>query len=425
MPKSKGRKRIQGKRKAKTPALTAVSIRRASPTLKIDPKKVRVPGWMVGTDPIFLDLYRKYLLGRIPGFLTRVPLEMIKEGFYLPAEGFAYKCDAPPEDVVMEQVRAIQQGARRSLHLYVNKNPACEFRFLCPDDVAICLAYKRLQIRSVPAIVFGPGRDSLPLSALETKVIPTATKLGPRVSKLVSADAPTKLASIVGEVLPDNPICVVKNISQALRPLIARLRLFHIAGREQLHYHHMIFSALVRMQETLTAIELLIEKDLWYQALALLRVLYEIHLNFYFDWLQPETNYQFLAAAAVFSNKDVAHQKRLMSEELVAEGVPSTLAAEQANTAWKAVTYASTVADKSQLPKVGILYHKDIYEFLSRVTHQDFEVASLHANRFDDELFKDIGDDVKLTYLRFMDFVVGEFVDCVNSDIGTAITSAS
>lgn len=425
MPKSNGRKNILLTRKKKAPALNAASIRRTSPTFEVDPKRIRVPDWMVGTDSIFLDLYRKYLQGRVPGFLTRVPLEMIKEGFYLPAEGFAYKCDAPPEEVVLAQVRAIQQGARRSLHLYVNKNPACTFRFLCPDDVAICLAYKRLKIRLVPAIVFGPGRASLPLSSLETKVLPNAIKLGPRISRLVSVDKPAKLPSIIGETLPEKPIFVVKNISQTLRPLIARLRLFHIAEREQLHYHHMIFSALVRMQETLTAIELLIEKDLWYQALALLRVLYEIHLNFYFDWLQPETNYQYLAAAAVFSNKDVAHQKRLMSSELIVGGVPATLAAEQANIAWKPVTYASTVADKAQLPKVGVLYHKDIYEFLSRVTHQDFEVASLHANRFDDELFKDISDDVKSTYLRFMDFVVSEFVDCIDSDIGTTITSAS
>jgi hypothetical protein len=420
MPKSKVRIKKTKLRKHDAPIISAVSVRRTRPVFEIDPKKIHVPDWMVGADPIFSDLYKKYLNGRISGFLTRIPLAFIKEGFYLTSKNFEYKCDAPPEQVVLEQISSIRKGARPPLHLYANKNPNCDFKFLCPDDVVICIAYKRLKFDCVPAIVFGPGKNPLPFSSLESKANVSALHLGARICGLVSAEPPTKLLSIVGKDLPTDPREAITKLSDAIRTQIARLRLFHITDSEQLHYHHMIFSALVRVQETLTAIELLVEKNLWYQALALLRVLYEIHLNFYFDWLQPETNYKYLAAAAVFDNADLSREKKLMSQELMSKGLAAAPAIEQANVAWRAVTYASTVSEKARLSKIGILYHKDIYDFLSRVTHQDFEVASLHANRFDNDLFKNIDDDFKLTYLRFMDYVVSEFVVCVESDIGVA-----
>jgi len=164
---------------------------------------------------------------------------------------------------------------------------------------------------------------------------------------------------------------------------------------------------------------LLIKENLWYQALALLRVAYEIHLNFYFDWLQPETNYRFLAAAAVWDTKGISKQKRLMADELKAAGVPEEAAFERANLAWKGVGMAATVSEKARLSKTGICYHKDIYDFLSRITHQDFEVASLHANRFERDEFLTIEPDVKVTYLRFMDYIVSETLYCINQDLGT------
>jgi hypothetical protein len=108
-----------------------------------------------------------------------------------------------------------------------------------------------------------------------------------------------------------------------------------------------------------------------------------------------------------------------MSDELIAEGIPAKEAIEQANIAWRPVTFASNVAEKAKLPTVAILYHKSIYEFLSQISHQNFEVASLHANRFDDDKFTTIDDGIKTTYLRFMDLIVSEFYACINGDIGS------
>lgn len=418
MPKSKSSKRNTKKVHSKSSAINAVTIRRASETVQVDPRELIVPEWMAGTDPLFADLYKKYSCGQISGLLTRMPLDLIKAGFYLVRENFSYRCDSPPDDLVLQLIRSIQMGARPALHLYANKNPSCNFRFLCPDDVAYFLAYTRLGFGSVPAVVLAPGREPLPYSSLETKANPKQREFGFRVHGLVSTVLPGEVPSIIGSDVSQDPILLVRKISRVLNAQIARLRLFHVAERGQLHYHHMIFSALIRIHETLVAIDLLIEKNLWYQALTLLRTLYEIHLNFYFDWLQPETNYKFLAAAAVFSSIDVSRARKSLREELISQGKTVDAADAQASITWRPVVFASTVSEKARLPVVGMLYHKQIYDFLSRVTHQDFEVASLHANRFDDEKYKAIADNVKLTYLRFMDLVVSEFITCVESDIG-------
>ena len=419
MPKSKIRVTQRSKQQLKPIRLDITSVRRSAETFLIDPEKIRIPEWMAESDRLFIDLYKKYLLGRIPGFATRMPIDMIKEGFYLPSRGFEYLCDAPPEEIIQEQTEDVRQGARPALHLYANQNPNDNVRFLCPDDVAICIAYRRLGFRTVPAVVLSPGRRSLPFSSFETKAFSTMKDMGLRICGLVSAETPTELPSILGETLPSNPKAAIEALSHTLRNLIERLRIFHVHHTGQLHYHHMVFSAIVRLQETLQAIEILIENNLWNQALALLRVLYEIHLNFYFDWLQPEVSHRYLAAAAIFKGTDVARERRSMTQELIANGLTSHAAAERANLAWLPVTIASTVSEKARLPKIGILYHKDIYDFLSQISHQNFDIASLHANRFDDDSFLAIEEDAKSTYLRFIDCIVSEFVVCVDEDIGT------
>lgn len=420
MPKSKKRTQKSDHVPKKSRSnIDLVSVRRTAKTVLIPSAKIHKPDWMVESDPIFISLYKKYLTGRISGNATRIPIEQIREGFYSMSSNSEYLCDHPPEDVLEELMLEIRKGSRPTLHLYSNPKPNEEIRFLCPDDVALCIAYRRLGVKSVPAIVFAAGKQSLPESSFEVRVASSAPSLGPRICGLVSAERPQKLPSILGENVFVNASTELLKLGEALVSQIERLRLFHVIKPGQLHYHHMVFSAVIRVQETLRAIELLIEKNLWYQALALLRVLYEIHLNFFFDWLQPETNYRFLAASAALGSAGLAKAKVNTSKELVEQGVSQRSAEEQANIVWKAVTFASTVAEKAKLPKVGILYHRDIYSFLSQITHQDFEVASLHANRFDDETFLTIDGELKATYFRFLDLIVTEFVFCVDRDIGT------
>lgn len=344
---------------------------------------------------------------------------MIREGFYIPGKDHTYVCDEPPEEVIAYVATQMRAGSRPALHLYPHSNPNEECRFMCADDVALYLAYRRLNIATVPAIVLAPGRQPLPNSAVEFKVSPQLKDAAPRIVGIVSVPLPEFLASSFEKGLPEAADQIVETLSKSIDHVIAKLRLFHSPMQEQLHYHHTIFSAAVRIQETLRSIGLLIKEDLWYQALALLRVLYEIHLNFYFDWLQPETNYRFLAAAAVWDTKGISQQRRLMANELVVKGMPEQLAVERANLAWKGVSMASTVSEKARLSKTGICFHKDIYDFLSRITHQDFEVASLHANRFERDEYLAIQPDVKATYLRFMDVIVTEILVCFSEDIGT------
>lgn len=416
MPKSRKRAKSKG-RSSRSIKITATSVRRIPKIYNIKLEDIDTPEWMAEPDPLFESLWLKYQKGRIPAMLTRMPIDMIRPGFYVLSKDFEYVCDAPPEEVVVGQMYDIRNGARPALHLYANPHPNDPVRFLCPDEVAVYLAYLKLGIRSVPVIVLSRGKQALPFSALEAKVVATAPEQGPRVCSFVSTEKPTELGSFFGLTLPDDPLEVLQTLSTVLEKLVARLRNFHANKTESLHYHHMVFSAVIRAQETLRAIELLIRQDLWYQALALLRVLYEIHLNYYFDWLQPETNYRFLAGATVFGDS-LAEQKRATSKELIAKGFDPATVEARSNVIWRPVAMAGNVSEKARLPLVGVAYHKDIYSFLSQVSHQDFEVASLHANRFEDETFLKIEDEVKTTYLRFADLIISEFYTAIDEDIG-------
>ena len=405
------------------PRLNALTIRRSKEDehILINPADLHIPDWMnEATDPIFGDLYAKFLIGQIPAYTTRFPIEKIKPGFYLTRQNFKYCCDTPPRELLVETEAGIRGGDRPSLHLYRNPNPKTNstFPFLCPDDVLSYLAYRNLKIDSIPAIIFAPGNHDLPFSTMEIKLHKGLEVLEPRIQRLVSAKKAEKLPTLIGVNIPECFPSVLEILIHRLDEAIKRIRQFHLSSDRAMHYHHMVFSAAVRMRETLSAIGILIQKDLWYQALALLRVLYEIHLNFYFDWLQPQTNYRFLAAAAVMGTATINRLKKETERELISKGIDKGLAEIGANIVWKPVTYASTVSEKAKLPMVGILYHSDIYHFLSQVSHQDFEVASLHANRFDNDLFMAIEDNTKITSLRFMDLIVTEFYFCIHEDIG-------
>lgn len=408
---------------SKSPRLNALTVRRSTEDEHIlfDPEDLHIPTWMhKATDPIFSDLYKKFLAGKIPAYTTRFPIAKVKVGFYLVRNNYEYCCDAPPSELIEEFETGIRGGDRPTLHLYPNPNPQTNsiFPFLCPDDAVLYLAYINLKIESIPATIFAPGNYRLPFSTMEIKSPKGLEILEPRIQRLISAEKPKEVATLIGNDIPENFSNVLSILLNNLDNSIKKIRQFHLSPAQAMHYHHMVFSAAVRMRETLSAIEILIQQNLWYQALSLLRVLYEIHLNFYFDWLQPQSNYKFLAAAAVMDTAAIHRLKEKTEKELISKGTNRALAKIGAGMVWKPVIYASTVSEKAKLPMVGILYHQDIYHFLSRVSHQDFEVASLHANRFDDELFTAIEDDAKKTYLRFMDLIVAEFCSCVDGDIG-------
>lgn len=399
--------------------LTARSIKRLPKLHYVSTELIcDTPEWSAGIDPVFEGLYKKYLTGHISGYMTRIPINSIKVGFYLPSRNFEYKCDNPPEVEIRSLMYQIQQGGRPAVFLYGNVNPNCSFDFLCPDDVVPLKAYQRLNIQAIPATVLSPGERSLPFSNFEVRTRKTDYAPQPRIRRTISTDQISSLRTIIGKAPPECPLVAIDKMMNIVRELISHLRLFHHSDTDELHYHHMIFSALIRAQESLEAIKVLIERNLWYQALALLRVLYELHLNFYFDWLQPENNYRYLALAAGLNTAGIARQRDKVIKELTDKGVEFGSAKQQANDIWLPVTMASTVADKAKLPKIGILYHEDIYSFLSQISHQNFEIASLHANRFDDEKFTAIDENVKSTYLRFMDYIVAEFTTCVAQDIG-------
>lgn len=79
-----------------------------------------------------------------------------------------------------------------------------------------------------------------------------------------------------------------EHLQSTIDVLTGRLKNFHGAYSACIHYHQTLFSVLYRLSEIIQAIRLLIKNSFYYQAVALLRSVYEISLDFYVDWLAPE-----------------------------------------------------------------------------------------------------------------------------------------
>lgn len=295
--------------------LNALNVRRSreSEFVPIKLEDIHIPEWMHSAgDPIFQRLYAKFVTGKISAYLTRFPMDLIQPGFYLIKNNYEHCLDSPPKSLIAEFMQQIRGGERPSLHLYPNPNPNTreEFPFLCPDDVLYYEAYKALKISCVPATILSIGNYDLPYSVMEARSQKGLEIIEPRIQRLISAKKPSTLATLIGNEISKNPSETLTILIKKLEYTITRIRQFHISTPAEIHYHQMIFSATLRMKETLEAIEILVKNNLWYQALALLRVLYEIHLNYFFDWLQPQTNYKFLAAAAAMDTATINRLKK-------------------------------------------------------------------------------------------------------------------
>lgn len=193
--KSKRKKAGTAKRNSKRSAnpLTVVSIARERKSVLVKLDEIHKSDWMVETDPIYLGLYEKYTKGNISGFLTRVSIEDVLEGFYVASRDFEYVCDQPPEVVVAAEEHQIRLGARPPLFLYRNVKAELPGKFLCPDEVVLVKAYRRLKLKTVPAIVLSVGNEPLRYSSFETRATKAHLKYGPKIIKIIPPAPRTSL----------------------------------------------------------------------------------------------------------------------------------------------------------------------------------------------------------------------------------------
>lgn len=404
-----------------TSMLNALSLRRTWPTTNLPLDQLKSPEWSSGLDPIFQKKYSAFLEGNLTVYNTRVSLSNVRPGFYLHQRsgGFDYQCDEPPQDVVDDLAKAIREGHRPTLYLYGNVNTADPVRYLCPDDVASYRAYLSLRIEKVPATILSTHRRTWEESAIGLRCYRIGDR-NPAHIHSVEVFNPEKLPAFISDAaLSTDFEQHIPLLRSAIAQAKAAIKNFHAGPASALHYHHTLHSALARLDDTLYSILLLAREGLWYQAVPLVRVLYETSLNFYLDWLAPETMHPFLALSAVLTDAQV---KQLIEEKTPKSEVRASKQAREAlqRALDRTFSLVRSVQQKARLSPLGNAFYENMYSFLSAVAHQDFEVVANYAHTLQREERPEFENDTILSLIRCADFVVATVVTRVLADVGNA-----
>jgi hypothetical protein len=208
---------------------------------------------------------------------------------------------------------------------------------------------------------------------------------------------------------------------QKLRDRIARaqqkIKRFHQAGSEAYHYHHTLHSTLFRLDESLQAVILLLERNMWHQAVPLLRTLYETSLNFYLDWLAPQQMHAFFALDSVLDNEGLRQCVDSLSTFERENGTQSINKSVR-NAVARTFELVRNVRQKAELSPLGVQFYKNMYSFMSRVAHQDFEVVANFAHTLERPERPRFERQTMESLLMSADVIVAKVVLRVLDDVG-------
>jgi hypothetical protein len=379
------------------------------------PKTVEIPIGKIKFDRTgpkddrFMDLYVRYLTGKLLDVRTRIDIKTIIPGFFLLNESDSYEqvgteYEKDNFDLV---VRDIRQGFRPSLFLYKGFVGPAKDQFICSDDLAAFYAYKQLGIRHVPAVVLGNHPENLQESGIRTRGIPNTQN-----SKFDSVVVHERIdhLSITGDLeslRKRDPIEVVKHLSRSVEQTRAAISSFHLpSANSPIHYHHTLFSVLSSLHQILRATELLIANDLAYQIRPLVRSAYDLFLNFYIDWMYPERMGALFQVLAVLSRIEKSSREY------------KSLAGAIRKTFGGLVDILMNQAEKGRISPLGSKIHRVIYSDLSPAVHQDFGVIQEFGEALESGSIDPIPSEELHRTLQFLDIVVTAAIVRIADDVG-------
>ena len=393
-----------------------MSVIRSLPTKKIPIDQIKVSD-DVEHDEIFSKKYGNYLRGRLRVHVTRLSLEDITPGFYKPtSEGLEYICDPSDNEGVASTMALIRSGHRPALHLYESIMKGAEKAFVCPDDVPVYEAYKRLGIKSVPSHLLCSNRKSRE-SSIGVRGIKSFDEPYTYQFDKIFPNKHSTFPSILGLDKPAYQKCFA-DLLQAIDLVKKSLISFHVGHPTGLHYHQTLYSILVRSEESLRSMLLLFDNKLYINAATLVRTLYELALTFYIDWLAPTEIYHYLQYSSVFTEKEFGKILNNIREKDISSGLSRSDAQRIHDAKTFAFRLTSVVSEKARLFPMGETHHKDVYKFLSKLTHHDFSMTQRYINTLehgDDTVFH---EDVISTTLYCADLFTTAIVTRILDDVG-------
>lgn len=394
-----------------------LALVRSLPTRQVPISLINIPEER-HTDEIFMSRYGAFLRGKIAVHETRLSIEMIRRGFWQPTSGnWEIKDDSSDEENISHVIELIRLGNRPTLHIYENPNPSDPKRFICSDDVATHIAYERLGVTKAPVVLMGKPR-AMEESCLSVRYYPRGKRnrialldgLVPVVHELVP--------SILGTNKPEVTQCF-KLLLQAIEETKTAVKNFHKPGETTFHYHHTLYSILLRAHDSVDAIRLLIETNKPLTAAALLRSLYELALVFYVDWLSPNQTYRYLQMASVIKEKDWGMTCEEWRKKDIAAGTSPLDAKNIKDAHMRAFRLGSVVSERARIFPLGEKFHQDIYSFLSDVIHHDFSMTARYTHTLEHGDEAVYHEDVMQTLVHLADILVAAITSRIMDDIGT------
>jgi hypothetical protein len=406
------------------PELTSnpLTLIRSLPTQLVPIDRIKAKEGLVN-DEIFLSKYSSFLLGKAPVHDTRVSLDLIRRGFWKRSDaGWELVVDPFTDADIAEATAMVRLGSRPVLHLYENPNPSDGKRFVCADDVVMHAVYEKLGLSKVPVALMAKPR-ALEESCLSVRCFP---RKGKNHIALLDGVVPVThelVPSILGQNKPDDTASLERLIL-VLADTKSALKRFHQPGATTLHYHHTLYSVLLRAGDCVESMQLLIEAGKPLIAASLLRSLHELALVFYVDWLAPGQTYRYLQMASVQSEKEwEVRCEQWCKADITAGSLP--LEAKNIKDAHlRAFRLGSVVGERARLFPLGERVQRDVYSFLSDVIHHDFSMTARYAHTLDhgDEAIYSV--DVVRTIVHLADILVAAMITRIRDDIGSPPATA-
>jgi len=394
---------------------TPKKLNRRPLTISIPASQIHCRNGLID-DEVFSKKYSQFSNGKKQALLSRIPLENIINGFFRRNNGkFEFIEDPVRRDMVDHAKAMIRSGRRPELYIYKNIVSSSEIPYIAPDDTHAYIAYKELGIQSVPVVILEVSTD-LEESAFQIRhQLYHEENLGAFICATSSLPEQTHYHSILGESSFSSNDASLAHIQLSIDKLIEKLKAFHGEYSSGIHYHRTLFSILFRLSENIQAIRLLIDNRFYYQAVALLRSIYEISLDFYVDWLAPEQVGFWLQTHSAVDRKGLK-----MAFQLAA---PSDNA--KKNKFWEesmryCYDFLSTARNKAEMSPLGRRFYDEVYTFTSEVIHQDFKMTEAYALFMENPEHRSFDAEAITTLITCVDMIAGKDYSRILQDIGTA-----
>lgn len=391
---------------------TGLDHRRTPKYEFVDPKKIKVADDGFDCDEQFTKLYVKVIKGKLPEQWARIPIEKIRQGSLRRMEDGSIKHvkNCRDDSYVGSLMRQICRGYRQPVYVYAS--PFSDDGMLeCPDDERKLMAYDRLGVRMIPCVILGNTDVGYPSLSVLGKIGDHS-----RLQK-VRPHPLTNYRSLIGVSINDELLLkYIDDLISSSEAMCAKLRAFHVAEDDGIHYHHQMYSCLSNNIKTLGAMRILFLDEKMDQIVPLIRMMYEAFLNFYVDWMAPHYIGQMLQFLAAIRRAELSGEIRKADLARLFPNNDVSL--------FGFSDFLQSVKRKASISSLGDYFYENVYPQLSFVAHQDYLVTSGDSGLLSGEAPQAYDSAYRSQLIRWADLITAALLEAISSDVGRPISQA-